>query len=111
MGAVLVLLAIKNLGKSKRLLQQLPRSHGTPESSVCYMIEQAVNVVPSVQQLDESTQNLLTETLRVHEGFNLAQMLQGENTPANILQLNDIIRDNTVLFNFYLLFFLGFMSG
>ena len=44
--------------------------------------------------------------------FNLAQMLQGENVPANVSQLQESIkRDGVEALRFYILFLLGFMSG
>ena len=44
--------------------------------------------------------------------FNLAQMLQGENVPANVKQLEESVRrDGESVLRFYILFLLGFMSG
>ena len=50
--------------------------------------------------------------LHLHSMFNLAQMLQGENVPANVSQLQESIkRDGVEALRFYILFLLGFMSG
>ena len=52
----------------------------------------------------------MTDALGVHELFNLAQMLQGENLPANILQLRECIaekqHEGPDIFRFYILFLL-----
>eukprot|EP00930_Biecheleria_cincta_P076346 TRINITY_DN6355_c0_g1_i1.p1 TRINITY_DN6355_c0_g1~~TRINITY_DN6355_c0_g1_i1.p1 ORF type:complete len:1200 (-),score=178.89 TRINITY_DN6355_c0_g1_i1:72-3671(-) len=110
--ALIVLLSIRSLGKSKRVTQQLgPRCQRAEQALLCLMSEHT-NVVPSVEWLDEEEVNLLKETMQIHQQFNLAQMLQGENAPASILQLQDLIRKKgQKVFHFYMLFLVGFMSG
>ena len=55
---------------------------------------------------------MLQETLLHHEAFKLAQMLQGENVPANIAELYQrFSQSSKEAFKFYILFLLGFMSG
>jgi len=110
--AVLVLLAIRGLGKSKSVLQQMPRHSRRPEKAVLHLMESQKNVVPSVGWLQSRGLTFITDALAVHELFNLAQMLQGENLPANIAQLRDCIAERGQdVFRFYILFLLGFMSG
>lgn len=110
--AALVLLAIRALGKSKRILQQLPPNYHRPETAVIFLMRTYPDVVPSVKALDEEELELMSEALEVHKDFNLAQMLQGENVPASVFQLQEVIkRLGTEIFRFYILFLLGFMSG
>lgn len=110
--AVLVLLAIRGLGKSKSVLQQMPRHNRRPEKAVLHLMESQKNVVPSVFWLGPRALSFITDALAVHELFNLAQMLQGENLPANIAQLRDCIAEKGQdIFRFYIFFLLGFMSG
>lgn len=115
--AALVLLAIRALGKSKRILQQLPPNYHRPETAVIFLMRTYPDVVPSVKSLDEEELELMSEALEVHkdlapEDFNLAQMLQGENVPASVFQLQEVIkRLGMEIFRFYILFLLGFMSG
>eukprot|EP00439_Symbiodinium_sp_Y106_P044031 s753_g5.t1 len=109
--AVLVLLAIRGLGKSTVLMNQIRSSHGRPEQVVLYLIKNAKNVVPSTQGLSEKALGFI-ETLGGSEVFNLAQMLQGENVPANVAQLQERTRElGEEVFHFYVLFLIGFMSG
>jgi len=110
--AVLVLLAIRALGKSKAALQQLPVESRRPERAVVHVMNGYENVVPSVRWLTQRSQAYVEEALLTHELFNVAQMLQGENCPANVKQLREHIElKGDAVFRFYILFLLGFMSG
>ncbi|CAE7870872.1 eag [Symbiodinium necroappetens] len=110
--AVLVLLAIRGLGKSKGLLSQVPEEDKHPERAVLYLMEEQINVVPSVAKLDAEDVALLQDTLLHHETFKLAQMLQGENVPASLAELQErFSQSGDGAFQFYVLFLLGFMSG
>ncbi|CAJ1355387.1 unnamed protein product, partial [Effrenium voratum] len=110
--AVLVVLAIRALGKSKAVLQQMPRTMRRPERAVLQLMDSERNVVPSVLWLSPRSLTFIEDALAVHELFNLAQMLQGENLPANVAQLRDCIAEKGQdVFRFYILFLLGFMSG
>jgi len=107
--AVMVLLAIRALGKSKAIMNQLPKSQRRPERAVLYLMEFHENVVPSATRLDEDGLRRVRKALEVHETFNLAQMLQGENIPANVNQLQELIRsyaeEGMEVFRFYILLF------
>eukprot|EP00435_Cladocopium_sp_Y103_P040768 s901_g11.t1 len=110
--AVLVLLAIRSLGKSKAVANQCPQNDRSPENVVLHLIEEYQNVVPSVQGLNAAGMKYAKGALHLHSMFNLAQMLQGENVPANVSQLQESIkRDGVEALRFYILFLLGFMSG
>jgi len=110
--AVLVLLAIRSLGKSKSVTNQVPKGERSPESVVLHLIDNFKNVVPSVQALSDEGLMYAKGALNLHAIFNLAQMLQGENVPANVFQLQENVkRDGSEVLRFYILFLLGFMSG
>lgn len=110
--AVLVLLAIRGLGKSKTVMQQLPAEMRRPERGVIHLSQSRQNVVPSIRWLSERGVQLFEEALITHELFNLAQMLQGENSPGNVKELRvHIEQKGDAIFRFYILFLLGFMSG
>lgn len=110
--AVLVLLAIRGLGKSKAVIQQVSHDHRRPERAVIYLSQYHKNVVPSTRWLTEKGTELFEGALLTHELFNLAQMLQGENCPGNVKELHSHIAEKgDALFRVYILFLLGFMSG
>lgn len=110
--AVLVLLAIRALGKSKFVLCQVPSHRRRPESAVLYLVDYSSNVVPSIKELSDKGLNLVKMALQLHEVFNFAQMLQGENVPANVAQLQELVsKQGEYAIRFYVLFLLGFMSG
>ncbi|CAE7740577.1 eag [Symbiodinium sp. CCMP2456] len=110
--AVLVLLAMRGLGKSKAVLSQVPEQDQRPERAVLYLMEEQKNVVPSVAKLDDDDVALVQDTLLHHETFKLAQMLQGENVPASLAELQERFSESgNGAFQFYVLFLLGFMSG
>lgn len=113
--AVMILLSIRALGKSKELVNQLPKDKRRPERAVLYIMEYHKNVVPSADWLSEDGERSIRKALMVHETFNLAQMLQGENVPGNVSQLQQLVlsygAEGEEVFHFYILFLLGFMSG
>ena len=55
----------------------------------------------------------MKQTLELQQSFNFAQMLQGENVPANLQQLQSNIqeRQGKQLLQFYVIYLLAFMSG
>ena len=110
--AVVILLSIRGLGKNKTVLSQVPKDMQRPERAVIHLMDDAQHVVPSVAWLSEAAKKYVHDALHVHETFNLAQMLQGENTPANVRELYQLVNEQgQSSFNFYMLFLLGFMSG
>ncbi|CAJ1395704.1 unnamed protein product, partial [Effrenium voratum] len=109
--AALVLLAIRGLGKSPIVVNQID-CQGRPEKAVFYLVQNAQNVVPAVTALSEKGLYYLRSVLSIHEAFNFAQMLQGENVPANVAQLQEHVQEHgQQVFHCYILFLLGFMSG
>jgi len=109
--AALVLVAIRGLGKCTTVQSQI-QCEGRPEQVVQYLVDHAKNVVPSVASLSPTALHYLQSVLTVHETFNFAQMLQGENVPANAAQLQEKIQKfGQDVFHCYILFLLGFLSG
>ena len=112
MHSVVVLLSIRALGKNKTVMNQVPKDMRRPERAVLHLMNEVKNVVPSVEWLSEEGLRLASDALMVHETFNLAQMLQGENVPANVgLLYRKVHEQGEGSFHFYMLFLLGFMSG
>eukprot|EP00930_Biecheleria_cincta_P069829 TRINITY_DN5751_c0_g1_i5.p1 TRINITY_DN5751_c0_g1~~TRINITY_DN5751_c0_g1_i5.p1 ORF type:complete len:1192 (+),score=167.13 TRINITY_DN5751_c0_g1_i5:43-3618(+) len=111
---VLVLLAIYLLGKNKKLVRQFPKEFQKPETAaVMHMMSDsdAINAVPSVQSLSKKSFELIRKTVDIYSRFNLGQLIQGENTPANVLELQNLVGEDVDLLKFYVFFFLGLMSG
>eukprot|EP00931_Biecheleriopsis_adriatica_P030349 TRINITY_DN17897_c0_g1_i6.p1 TRINITY_DN17897_c0_g1~~TRINITY_DN17897_c0_g1_i6.p1 ORF type:complete len:401 (+),score=58.00 TRINITY_DN17897_c0_g1_i6:134-1204(+) len=108
----MVLLAIRSIGKSKTLVQQLPSSAERPERAVLYVMAHYASIVPSTGLLSRDGYQLAEDTLRIHESFNLGQMIQGENAPGSLLQLAGMLSErDQATHKFYVLFLLGLMSG
>eukprot|EP00930_Biecheleria_cincta_P035260 TRINITY_DN24259_c0_g1_i1.p1 TRINITY_DN24259_c0_g1~~TRINITY_DN24259_c0_g1_i1.p1 ORF type:complete len:337 (+),score=55.38 TRINITY_DN24259_c0_g1_i1:187-1197(+) len=72
----------------------------------------ARNIVSSCEELSEQALDYARVALAVHEEFNMAQMLQGENIPGNLVQLQDCVNSKgKAALKIYILFLLGLMSG
>jgi hypothetical protein len=111
-SALLVFLAIRGMGKVKSVVNLLPEAHRTPEKAVSYIIDKAPQMVPSFCQLSIHMQELVKEALTVHDHFNFGQMLQGENLPSHIQELQTYCEQHGQdVLKFYLLSTLGIFSG
>ena len=66
--AVLVLLTIRSLGKSKAVASQVPSGERSPEQVVLHLIDEYRNVVPSVQRLSEGGLKFAKGALHLHLG-------------------------------------------
>jgi len=109
---VLVLLAIRGIVKSKAVTRQIPKQHRRPERAITFLMECCQQVVPSASHLTNNAMQVVRSALVVHETFNLAQMLQGENVPGSVVKLKELIRvEGEEALRNYMLFLLGFMSG
>ncbi|CAJ1452717.1 unnamed protein product [Effrenium voratum] len=111
--AAIWLLAVRPIGKYRSAIKQLPSYHQRPEQAVRFILVNHPRALPSGTDLPEDVLNLVTATLSLQLNFNFAQMLQGENVPANLLQLKEFIlnNDGEATLKFYVLFLLGFLSG
>merc|ERR1711920_525102 len=89
---MVVFLAIRGLGKVKHFSKVRPKDSRSPEQVMLHIMHRVPNMVPSVGKLSLEMQRLLEKTLETHSRFNLAQMLQGENTPAQVHVLIKFIR-------------------
>eukprot|EP00930_Biecheleria_cincta_P006659 TRINITY_DN10770_c0_g1_i4.p1 TRINITY_DN10770_c0_g1~~TRINITY_DN10770_c0_g1_i4.p1 ORF type:complete len:1202 (-),score=206.53 TRINITY_DN10770_c0_g1_i4:14-3619(-) len=106
---VLIFLAIKGLGKSEHLLLQVPENCQGPESMILHLLEHRLNVIPSVEALDEETQEFLKDMFMVHKEFNLGQFIQAENSPVAVLNLQLFEKDSSVKVSLFAA--LGLMCG
>jgi len=62
--------------------------------------------------LSETAKSLVTNVLQLQQDFILPQMLQGENVPANLAQLQCFVQDKgEETLKFYVVFLLGFLSA
>ncbi|CAE7241548.1 unnamed protein product [Symbiodinium microadriaticum] len=94
----LVLLSIRALAKSKMVIRQVPLDSKLPERTLLYLIEHERCVVPSVSFLSDDALNFVKNALEIHEQFNLAQMLQGENVPGSVMGLQlDLLVNSTMV--------------
>lgn len=111
--AAFFLLAVRSLGKCRAVTRQLPREAQKPEEALLYILENYPNVVPSFARLSVAGQDLVCLAVELQQGFSFPQMLQGENVPANLLQLQDFLRQNggEKILKFYIVFLLGFLSA
>ena len=110
-----VFLLIRGLGKSKALLHLLSKM----ENKQCSSAEQAVlrlinieSLTPSMRMLDSSMVKVLKDVFQIHDTFNFGQMLQGENLPSNVLDLQHLFEEHdTRTLKFYLVSLVGIFSG
>lgn len=111
--AAFFLLAVRSLGKCRAVTRQLPREAQKPEEALLFIMENHPNVVPSFARLSVAGQDLVCLAVELQQGFSFPQMLQGENVPANLLQLQDFLRQNggEKILKFYIVFLLGFLSA
>ncbi|CAE6961578.1 HCN4 [Symbiodinium natans] len=111
--AAIFLLAVRGIGKCRSVTHQLPSAHQRPDQAVLFVLDHYPDAVPSIYSFGEDVRHLVDDTLELQHDFIFAQMLQGENVPANLLQLKNFIneRSGEETLKFYVLFLLGFLSG
>lgn len=110
--AVLVLLACKGLEKVPLLRSEVPKGVEGGRALLT-IFEKMEFLMPSIKGLCEKGHELLEDLLRINEDFSFLQFLQGENTPANIKELERLAQAEGGMkaFKLYVLFLLGFMCG
>ncbi|CAE7667573.1 CNGA3 [Symbiodinium sp. CCMP2456] len=111
--AVIFLLAVKGATKYRSLTRQLPTGLHRQEKAMNFILDTFPSAVPSAASLGSKVKKLVRNLLRMQGTFSFAQMLQGENVPANIRDLKEAIQPHggEELLKFYVLYLLGFMSG
>jgi len=113
--ALLVFLAIRGVGKIKMFAKALGKDKGTPEMVVQHILENVPRMVPSCRHLSQEQRSLILSCLDLHAKFNLAQLLQGENTPFHVAELQAHLQDVGVegfdLLKMYLMSWVGIMSA
>jgi len=111
--AAIWLLAVRPLGKYRSVTSQVPAAQQRPDQAVRYILAAYPLVAPTGACLEKDVRLFVTSILELQLNFNFAQMLQGENVPANLLQLKEFIlkKSGEETLKFYVLFLLGFLSG
>eukprot|EP00929_Paragymnodinium_shiwhaense_P012517 TRINITY_DN11978_c0_g6_i1.p1 TRINITY_DN11978_c0_g6~~TRINITY_DN11978_c0_g6_i1.p1 ORF type:complete len:1338 (+),score=322.47 TRINITY_DN11978_c0_g6_i1:161-4174(+) len=110
--AALVFLCIRGLGKVKIFAKALPPEKRTPEDVVLNLIHTKPHMVSSIFMLTPHMQALLESCFRIHSQFNLAQMLQGENTPNELAVLQTcLMEEGWDMLKFYTVCLFGIMSA
>merc|ERR1719414_2289640 len=115
----MVFFAVRGLGKVKSFAKVMPQDERSPERVVKHLINNASNMVGSVKHLSPEARSMVCRALDIHMQFNLAQMLQGENTPAQLHALRLLIQDaeaqgeaqGEALLKFYLFGLIGVRCG
>jgi len=86
--ALVVLLALRGLGKSSDFAKLCPPSERrTPEQVLAYALANLDGYLPSVASLQGEVYHQIVALVRMLSDFNFAQMLQGENNPHSVWQL------------------------
>ncbi|CAE7411919.1 AKT1 [Symbiodinium natans] len=92
--AVLILLALRGLSKNADFAKLCPPSErGTPEKVLAYATTNLDAYLPSIASLRGDAYDILSATVRMLGAFNFAQLLQGENNPHSIWQLQGSLED------------------
>jgi hypothetical protein len=109
----LVFFAFRGLGKVQDFVDMCPPDcTGSPERALTYAMNELQESVPSVKTLPTNMFDLLEDTLKLHELFNFAQMLQGENIPWSISYLQiHINQHGEQALKFYIFVLVSMMSG
>mmetsp|Transcript_44220 Transcript_44220/g.102143 ORF Transcript_44220/g.102143 Transcript_44220/m.102143 type:complete len:1155 (-) Transcript_44220:77-3541(-) len=112
-ATLLVFLSIRGVGKVRPVTKLLPKDHCTPEAATYHIIDIKPELIPSMRLLNYDMRELVKSTLVTQSIFNFAQMLQGENNPHAVLELQEAMRDegNDELLKFYLFAVVGIMCG
>mmetsp|Transcript_82294 Transcript_82294/g.180966 ORF Transcript_82294/g.180966 Transcript_82294/m.180966 type:complete len:1206 (+) Transcript_82294:162-3779(+) len=110
--ALLVFLAIRGLGKVKALGNTLPQNERSPEDIVLSLMSSSDSFVPSFSALSPNMKKLVELTFSSLKGFSLPQLLQGENTPSQIMLLQQAVdQQGEHLLRFFLVCQVSIMCG
>uniref|UniRef100_A0A7S2JXJ8 Ion transport domain-containing protein n=1 Tax=Zooxanthella nutricula TaxID=1333877 RepID=A0A7S2JXJ8_9DINO len=111
---LLVFLVVRGLGKSLSFAKAMRMGATSPEEVVLELRGVVPGTMPSWDSLGGHDQ-LLTLCLNMHMSFNVAQMLQGENTPHQVAMLQNLVLKEGAFgaraFKLYLVAFVGVMCG
>eukprot|EP00931_Biecheleriopsis_adriatica_P057726 TRINITY_DN34267_c0_g1_i1.p1 TRINITY_DN34267_c0_g1~~TRINITY_DN34267_c0_g1_i1.p1 ORF type:complete len:1226 (+),score=202.09 TRINITY_DN34267_c0_g1_i1:54-3731(+) len=108
-----VFLAIREMGKVKALTKTLPRAaRASPESAVLSLMQMVPEVSPSFSCLGTEQQVLVEKALKTFSHFNLAQLLQAENSPAQVEFLQQYVQaEGESLLKFYIMNLIAIMCA
>jgi len=92
--AVFILLSLRGLSKNSDFAKLCPPSERrTPEQVLAYATTNLDAYLPSIANLRGDAYDILAATVRMLGAFNFAQMLQGENNPHSIWQLQGSLEE------------------
>jgi hypothetical protein len=109
--AMLVFVSIMSVGKIKSF-----RMAFTPETqefneALIRVLQRVPVAFPSFARLDENSQSLILSAMKASE-FNFGQFLQAENTPANLMVVQNISKGgDTSMLSFFLFKIFAAMCG
>lgn len=111
--AALIILALRGLSKSEDFAKLCPPSERrTPEQVLSYAISNLDAYLPSMACLRGEAYDFVVSTVRMLDQFNFAQLLQGENNPHSVWQLQCSLQEERVeVFQIYLFVQVSILCG
>jgi len=110
--AMLVFLVIRGLCKLPSFLKAMPADQRSQEAVVQKLLGRMSDEVPCKTLLSDEQIDLIERSVTMHRAFNLAQFLQGENTPYQVVELHEFAEEyGTKVFKFSLFALVAFMCG
>jgi len=88
-NAMLGFMAIHDLGKLSDFREDLAPGVYDHDVAITQIVDEYPQVLPSFMRLDSEYQELVATAVRVK--FNFGQFLQGENLPANLTSMKDLL--------------------
>jgi hypothetical protein len=108
--AMLCLMAIHDLGKLKDFRNDLAKDYKDHDAAMRFIMSTTPEVLPSLCRLPETFQQIVKSALGLD--FNFGQFLQGENLPANLCAIKDLIAtQGEETLAFYLFHIFADMAG
>jgi len=108
-----IILALRGLSKSEDFAKLCPPSERrTPEQVLSYAISNLDAYLPSMACLRGEAYDFVVSTVRMLDQFNFAQLLQGENNPHSVWQLQCSLQEEGVeVFQIYLFIQVSILCG
>ncbi|CAE7266204.1 unnamed protein product [Symbiodinium pilosum] len=111
--AAFIILALRGLSKSEDFAKLCPPSQRrTPEQVLSYATTNLDAYLPSMACLRGDAYDYLVSTVRMLDQFNFAQLLQGENNPHSVWQLQcSLQEEGAEVFQIYLFVQVSILCG
>eukprot|EP00931_Biecheleriopsis_adriatica_P003876 TRINITY_DN105632_c0_g1_i1.p1 TRINITY_DN105632_c0_g1~~TRINITY_DN105632_c0_g1_i1.p1 ORF type:complete len:3685 (-),score=854.42 TRINITY_DN105632_c0_g1_i1:104-9952(-) len=111
--AMLVHVAIMNLGKIKPFKNAFAPDEDSPTEALAAILKKSPSLVPSFARLDQEGQKIVLSALKAD--FNFGQFLQAENLPASLFTVRQILAEGGAasgdILGFFLFRIFAAMSG